>query len=343
MSPPTQRQLYLRIVRCFADEPSPAAPLSLHAMLTAGRPHGVTAGEWLGPFKLCLALGALVRLLEAPEQQQVAGNRRAVERAEEAQGGGRGEPPAADACMGDVPVGVMGRESIQHSAVDPQVEDREAVEAASVHSPCGARRREGETGREREVHADEMPTGDDTAVERDPTGDEVETGGSLSTPREESFVQVGRHEGKELSAEQGGSMLAGIRVHVVGVDPRDESGGIPVLYVDDVAQLCRLPGRETQQSCTGPATRHYAEAVDQVHRVAAGVADGRESDATSADLHTAAQSGGERGEQGGGEGEGWEGLLKGDEGEWCAVVVLVPLVLGVDNINPRWVGGRVGG
>eukprot|EP00877_Chromochloris_zofingiensis_P012489 jgi/Chrzof1/7494/Cz02g25290.t1 len=51
---------YLQVVRLFLDTPSPDAPFSIHNLCAAGSPHGVVAGQWLGPWVLCKALEAAV-------------------------------------------------------------------------------------------------------------------------------------------------------------------------------------------------------------------------------------------------------------------------------------------
>ena len=51
---------HLSLLRWFGDAPVAACPFSLHAMLSAGRPYGVRADEWLGPTVVSRALERLV-------------------------------------------------------------------------------------------------------------------------------------------------------------------------------------------------------------------------------------------------------------------------------------------
>lgn len=53
-----------RLLRWFWDEPSPQYPFSIHNLCAAGKPHGVKAGEWLGPWVLCHTLEAVVKKME---------------------------------------------------------------------------------------------------------------------------------------------------------------------------------------------------------------------------------------------------------------------------------------
>jgi len=49
-----------KVVRLFWDEPTDAAPFSIHNICSAGAKQGIVAGEWLGPYVVCKALAALV-------------------------------------------------------------------------------------------------------------------------------------------------------------------------------------------------------------------------------------------------------------------------------------------
>ncbi|DBA90578.1 hypothetical protein WJX77_002037 [Trebouxia sp. C0004] len=53
-----------RLLRWFWDEPSPQYPFSIHNLCAAGGPHGVKAGEWLGPWVLCHTLEAVMKKME---------------------------------------------------------------------------------------------------------------------------------------------------------------------------------------------------------------------------------------------------------------------------------------
>ncbi|KAL3130507.1 hypothetical protein ABBQ38_008324 [Trebouxia sp. C0009 RCD-2024] len=53
-----------RLLRWFWDDPSPQYPFSIHNLCAAGRPHGVKAGEWLGPWVLCHTLEAVMKKME---------------------------------------------------------------------------------------------------------------------------------------------------------------------------------------------------------------------------------------------------------------------------------------
>ncbi|CAI7920647.1 unnamed protein product [Closterium sp. NIES-54] len=63
-SPPHPLQAYHEVVRLFADSPSPLSPFSLHHLVRGGARLGVKAGAWLGPYRLCVTLGSLVREME---------------------------------------------------------------------------------------------------------------------------------------------------------------------------------------------------------------------------------------------------------------------------------------
>ncbi|CAI5966812.1 unnamed protein product, partial [Closterium sp. NIES-64] len=57
-------EAYHEVVRLFADSPSPLSPFSLHHLVRGGARLGVKAGAWLGPYRLCVTLGSLVREME---------------------------------------------------------------------------------------------------------------------------------------------------------------------------------------------------------------------------------------------------------------------------------------
>ncbi|KAJ7562441.1 hypothetical protein O6H91_03G069300 [Diphasiastrum complanatum] len=52
-------QEYLEILKRFADAPASTCPFSIHNLIDAGRPYGLCAGTWLGPFALCRSIEAL--------------------------------------------------------------------------------------------------------------------------------------------------------------------------------------------------------------------------------------------------------------------------------------------
>jgi len=54
-------QEYIEILRCFGDSPSEACPFSIHNLLEAGKPYGLAAGNWLGPYAMCRSWEALAR------------------------------------------------------------------------------------------------------------------------------------------------------------------------------------------------------------------------------------------------------------------------------------------
>ncbi|GJP86172.1 hypothetical protein CLOP_g16231, partial [Closterium sp. NIES-67] len=59
-----EEEAYYEVLRLFADSPSPLSPFSLHHLVRAGARLGVKAGAWLGPYRLCVTLGSLVREME---------------------------------------------------------------------------------------------------------------------------------------------------------------------------------------------------------------------------------------------------------------------------------------
>lgn len=61
---PTQQpfnQEYIEILRCFGDSPSEVSPFSIHNLLEAGKPYGLAAGNWLGPYAMCRSWEELAR------------------------------------------------------------------------------------------------------------------------------------------------------------------------------------------------------------------------------------------------------------------------------------------
>jgi cysteine protease ATG4 len=54
-------QEYIEILRCFGDSPSEVSPFSIHNLLEAGKPYGLAAGNWLGPYAMCRSWEELAR------------------------------------------------------------------------------------------------------------------------------------------------------------------------------------------------------------------------------------------------------------------------------------------
>ncbi|XP_024380625.1 cysteine protease ATG4B isoform X2 [Physcomitrium patens] len=67
-------QEYLQILQSFGD--SESCSFSIHNLLEAGRPFGLAAGSWLGPYALCRTLEALAKADE--DQNAKKGGKRAL-------------------------------------------------------------------------------------------------------------------------------------------------------------------------------------------------------------------------------------------------------------------------
>eukprot|EP00775_Hariotina_reticulata_P005095 gene5095-5336_t len=71
---PASMQLdQLQLLQLFLDMPNPASPFSIHNLCIAGTPHGVVAGQWVGPWMLCKTLAAAAEQAQQQLLQQQPG------------------------------------------------------------------------------------------------------------------------------------------------------------------------------------------------------------------------------------------------------------------------------
>ncbi|CAI5991912.1 unnamed protein product, partial [Closterium sp. NIES-65] len=254
-----EEQAYHEVVRLFADSPSPLSPFSLHHLVRGGARLGVKAGAWLGPYRLCVTLGSLVREME--------------------KGGG-------ESGVGEVETG-RGEEG-EDSEREEKNGDAGMVRKPRAGRDCGERQENGEEA------------GDLT---RSKEGRLWGKEGSLWGKEGPLWGKEGPLWGKE-------GPLWGMRVHVVGAHPGGEGGGgAPMLCVDEVMALCGGGGGggggEVRKG--GGRDAEGGEALEEQW----GERDGERE--------------GERGDE-----------ERGEASAWRAVLILVPLVLGVDHMDARY-------